>query len=208
MSPPLHELIPHHSCIPVVTAPDTDTGLRIADALQAGGIGVVEFTLRAGDGFALVAEVRKRLPDLVVGLGTVLTGDAVAKATRCGAQFIVSPGYTDNMAAAVRRAAVSWLPGVATASEVMLAREAGFDFLKFFPAQISGGTAMLRQFSAVFPDTRFCPTGGISGNEACTYLALGNVHCVGGSWMAPDDLVRRRDWGGITALASATVAAA
>lgn len=208
MTAPLHELIPPHSCIPVVTVPDTDSALHVAGALHSGGLRVVEFTLRAGDGFAVVAAVRKHFPDLIVGLGTVLAGDDVAQATRAGAHFIVSPGYSDALAAAARRAAVPWLPGVGTSSEVMCAREAGFGLLKFFPAAVSGGTAMLRQFAAVFADMRFCPTGGITAENGGEYLALANVHCIGGSWVTPDELIRKQDWAGISALARRAMALA
>lgn len=195
------ELIPARTCVPVVTITNTDHALQVAKAVQAGGVRVVEFTLRAGDAFAAVAAVRERFPDLVVALGTVLTPDDVARAARCGAHFIVSPGFTEALAGAVRRYAIGWLPGACTPSEVLRVRAAGHDFMKFFPAAAAGGTAMLKQLHAVFPEVNFCPTGGIAESVTADYLALPNVHCVGGSWVTPPALVAAGDWAGITALA-------
>lgn len=195
------ELIPKHACVPVVTAMTTTRAVQVAGALQAGGVRVVEITLRAGDAFAAVSAVREQCPELVVALGTVLTPDQVARAARCGAHFIVSPGYTERVARAVRRHGLPWVPGVCTPSEIMVARDAGFRFMKYFPAQAAGGTAMLCQLLPVFPDVTFFPTGGISEALLPDYLALPNVHCVGGSWVVPGTLIEAGDWAGITALA-------
>lgn len=197
----LPELIPVRTCIPVVTVADNDEALGVAAALRAGGVRIVEFTLRAGDAFAAVAAVRERFPDLVLALGTVLTPDDVARAARCGTRFIVSPGFSDALAQAVRRHRIGWLPGACTPSEVLRVTAAGFDFIKFFPASAAGGADMLKQLHAVFPRVRFCPTGGIGEQQVKDYLALPNVHCVGGSWVTPAALVAARDWAGITALA-------
>jgi 2-dehydro-3-deoxyphosphogluconate aldolase/(4S)-4-hydroxy-2-oxoglutarate aldolase len=197
---PLH-LIPRRACLPVVTAPDPATAVHIASALHTGGLRLVELTLRGGDGFGAAAAVREKFPDMIVGLGTVLRAQDVARAARCGAHFIVSPGFTTSIAAASRRMGLPWLPGVATPSEVMLAREQGCRFLKFFPAAASGGMATLGHFAAVFRDTVFCATGGIGEADAPAYLDLPNVHCIGGSWIAPAACVQRRDWDAVTELA-------
>jgi 2-dehydro-3-deoxyphosphogluconate aldolase/(4S)-4-hydroxy-2-oxoglutarate aldolase len=173
----------------------------MAQALLRGGLRVLEVTLRTTA--ALVAlRAMASLPGAIVGAGTVLTEAQYRDATAAGAQFIVSPGLTDTLASVAARSTVPLLPGTATASDVMRAREAGFRRLKLFPAQSVGGVATLKAFGSVFSDVRFCPTGGITAESASTYLALKNVACVGGSWLTPADAVAARDWGRIERLAA------
>ena len=174
----------------------------LAEALIAGGLPVLEVTLRtpaALDVIAAMAEVEGG----VVGAGTLVTPDDVVAAKAVGAQFGVSPGSTDALIAACEAEELPLLPGAATATEAMALYERGYDMLKFFPAEASGGAAMLKAIGAPLPQISFCPTGGVSPENAESYLSLPNVICAGGSWVAPKDLVEAGDWSAIKALARA-----
>lgn len=192
--------------IPVIVIKHIEDALPLARALVRGGLRVLEVTLRTPAALDAIRAMRA-VEGAIVGAGTVLGQAQYDAAIEAGAQFVVSPGLTDALVAlAAARGEVPLLPGVATASEVMRAREAGYTRLKFFPAESSGGVATLEGFASVFPDVRFCPTGGISSDSATRYLALANVACVGGSWPMPDEAMAQRDWGRIERLASATAA--
>lgn len=187
--------------IPVLTITDLEQAVPLARALSAGGLRVLEITLRSAAALSAIEAIRKSVPQTVVGAGTLTRAVDFAAAARVGAQFGVTPGLTPELASAARGAPFPLLPGVMTPSELIVARHAGFNVLKFFPAESAGGIGMLQALYAPFPDVQFCPTGGISRATAARYLALPNVICVGGSWVAPPDLVRAGDWARIEALA-------
>ena len=187
--------------MPILTVHDVATAAPLARALVAGGIRIFEVLMRTPAACGAVARMRAAVPEAVVGMGTLLTPDDVARAVAAGACFGVSPGLTTALADAVVDQGLPFLPGVATASEVMAARDRGFRDMKLFPAQGVAGAAFLRAVAPVFPDVMFCPTGGIGRADVATYLQLPNCPTVGGSWVAPHDMVRAGDWDGITALA-------
>ncbi|MYS16079.1 bifunctional 4-hydroxy-2-oxoglutarate aldolase/2-dehydro-3-deoxy-phosphogluconate aldolase [Streptomyces sp. SID4982] len=187
--------------LPVVVLSDAADAVPLARALVAGGLPAIEVTLRtpaALDGIRAIAE---EVPEAVVGAGTVITPEQVTRCVAAGARFLVSPGWTETLLAAMRESGVPFLPGVSTASEVVALLERGVREMKFFPAQAAGGTAYLRSLAGPLPDARFCPTGGIAEASAPEYLALPNVGCVGGSWMVPADAVAAGDWARIEELA-------
>ena len=183
--------------IPVVTVQGADDGVPLARALVAGGLPAVEVTLRTPGALSAIEAIARDVPDAVVGAGTVLNAGQLQAAVAAGARFIVSPGVTDSLILAFQTARVPILPGAATASDVMRLLEAGFVRQKFFPAGPAGGVSMLKAWSAPLADVRFCPTGGVTLENADDYLALSNVLCVGGSWIAPADLVAAGDWSAI-----------
>ena len=188
--------------IPVLVVHDVAHARPLAEALVAGGLPVLEVTLRtpaALDVIAAMAEVEGGIP----GAGTILTPDDVKRAVDAGAQFGVSPGATDKLLDAAEAAGLPMLPGAATASEAMALLERGYDMLKFFPAEASGGAPALKALAGPLPQIRFCPTGGVNTKNAESYLSLPNVVCAGGSWVAPDDKVGAGDWEAITELARA-----
>jgi len=190
--------------IPVIVLNDVAHAVALAQALVAGGVRMLEVTLRTPQALACIEAMARAVPQAVVGAGTVRNrGDALA-AARAGARFAVSPGYTSALGQACRDAGMTLLPGVATSSEIMAAQEDGFTELKFFPAMQAGGTAMLRAWSGPFWDVRFCPTGGVTLQNAAELLALPNVVCVGGSWLVPGDALASGDWARITRLAADT----
>lgn len=187
--------------LPVVVIDDAADAVPLARTLLAAGLSMIEVTLRTPAALPAIAAIRSTLPDMIVGAGTV-TGTGEADAARAaGAQFAVSPGYSSALGQHCRAQGLALLPGVATATEVMLARADGFDFLKLFPAAACGGIALLEALHGPFPEVRFCPTGGIDATNAAAWLAQPNVLCIGGSWVAPRASIRSQDWDGITALA-------
>ncbi|EDP63971.1 putative 2-keto-3-deoxygluconate 6-phosphate aldolase and 2-keto-4-hydroxyglutarate aldolase [alpha proteobacterium BAL199] len=187
--------------IPVVTIDDAAQAPGLAKALMAGGIRVIEITLRTPAALDAVRAIREQVPDMIVGIGTLLDAEQVAAAVEAGAVFAVSPGFDQALVAQVAAAGLAYLPGIQTVSEAMAARRAGLDTLKFFPAKAAGGTYGLDQIRPVLPDIAFCPTGGIGAEDAPAYLALPNVLCVGGSFPAPADAIRDGDWARIEDLA-------
>ncbi len=187
--------------IPVLTVTDLEHAVPLARALAAGGLRVLEVTLRTPVGLAVVEAMRKAVPEAVVGVGTLTRAVDFAAADRAGAQFGVTPGLTPELAAAARGARFPLLPGVMTPTELIAARNQGFTVLKLFPALQAGGIGMLKALGAPFPDVSFCPTGGITRATAAEFLALPNVVCVGGSWLAPPELLAKGDWSGIEQLA-------
>ena len=192
--------------IPVIVLHSTEHAVPMAKALLAGGIRVLEVTLRTPQGLACIEAIAKQLPEAIVGAGTVRNAADAAAAARAGAKFAVSPGYTGKLGQACRDLNLPLLPGVATSSEIMMAQEDGFTELKFFPAVQSGGIQMLKAWQGPFGELRFCPTGGISPSNAAEFLALSNVVCVGGSWLVPANAVESGNWSLITELAQATQA--
>ncbi len=192
--------------IPVIVIDSLATAVPLARALVTGGLSVLEITLRTPVAMDALRAIASEVPEAVVGVGTVLSPAQLDDAGRAGARFAVSPGVTPTLVAAARDHAVPLLPGAATVSEVMFLREAGYRFLKFFPAEASGGTKFLSSLASVIGDVRFCPTGGVTPANAGTYLALPNVVCVGGSWMLPKDRVAAGDWDAIRTAAAAASA--
>ncbi|HRD35712.1 MAG TPA: bifunctional 4-hydroxy-2-oxoglutarate aldolase/2-dehydro-3-deoxy-phosphogluconate aldolase [Rhodocyclaceae bacterium] len=180
--------------MPVLVIETLADAVPLARALVDNGIRVLEVTLRTPDALAVIARLADAVPDAVVGAGTVVTPEQLAAAERAGARFAVSPGLTPGLLAAARDSAFPLLPGVMTASEAMTAAENGFTRLKLFPAQQAGGVGMLKALAGPLPGLRFCPTGGVTVDNAGEFLALPNVICVGGSWLAPAALMQARDW--------------
>ncbi len=194
-------LASHGPVIPVIVIERAEHAVPMARALFDGGVRVLEVTLRTPAALAAIAAIARSIPDVIVGAGTVRSDADARAALAAGARFAVSPGFSPRVAAACRETGRALLPGVATASEVMLAADHGFRFLKFYPAAAAGGTAMLKAWASVFADVSFCPTGGITAASAPDYLALANVKVVGGSWLTPPDALAAADWPRIEALA-------
>jgi 2-dehydro-3-deoxyphosphogluconate aldolase / (4S)-4-hydroxy-2-oxoglutarate aldolase len=189
--------------IPVIVLERVEHAVPLARALVAGGVRVLEVTLRTPAALACIEAIVRAVPDAIVGAGTLRSAADVRAAKDAGCVFGVSPGYTSEIGAACRDASLPLLPGVATASEVMAANADGLSFLKFFPATQAGGLPMLKALAGPFPDVAFCPTGGITPETAPQFLALPNVKVCGGSWLTPADAVAAGDWARITALAQA-----
>ncbi|MFI8630976.1 bifunctional 4-hydroxy-2-oxoglutarate aldolase/2-dehydro-3-deoxy-phosphogluconate aldolase [Microbacterium sp. NPDC077663] len=192
--------------LPVVVIDDADTARPLAEALRDGGIRHIEVTLRTPAALDALREMAT-VDGVTVGAGTVLTGEQADAATAAGASFLVSPGWDAALGEHMRRRDLTWLPGVATPSEAMAARAAGFSRLKLFPVELLGGVAFVDALAAVLPDVVFAPSGGIRVDQAADYLSRPCVETVGGSWMAPRDLVARRDFAGVTAASRAAVEA-
>ena len=201
--PPLTALQVMQDCpvIPVIVLNDVAHAVPMARALVAGGIRMLEVTLRTAQALACIEAIAKQVPEAVVGAGTVRTKADAQAAAMAGARFAVSPGYTPAVGQACRDVGLALLPGVATGSEIMMAQEAGFTELKFFPALQAGGPAMLKAWCGPFFDVKFCPTGGVTLQNAPDFLALFNVVCIGGSWLVPADALAQGDWARITQLA-------
>jgi 2-dehydro-3-deoxyphosphogluconate aldolase/(4S)-4-hydroxy-2-oxoglutarate aldolase len=187
--------------IPVLTIEHVDHAVPLAKALSAGGLRVLEVTMRTRACLPAIEAMRKAVPEAVVGVGTLTRAQDFSDAGRAGAQFGVSPGLTEGMAKAAKDATFPLLPGIMTPTELIAGLGWGFDTFKLFPAQQAGGINMLKALAAPFPDVMFCPTGGITRATAPDYLALANVACVGGSWVAPADKIRAGDWKTIEELA-------
>lgn len=189
--------------IPVLTVERAADAVPLARALVKGGLPVLEITLRTRTAMAALEAIVEQVPEAMVGAGTVLEAAQVGQIQRLGAKFAVSPGCTPGLVAATRAAGLPFLPGVQTVSEAMLLAEQGFQVLKFFPAEPAGGVAWLKAVGAPLAGLRFCPTGGIGAETVRPYLALHNVACVGGSWVAPAAAVDAKDWSQIERLAAA-----
>lgn len=192
--------------IPVVTIADPATAVPIARALLAGGIGIIELTLRTPAALESLALIASQVPEMLLGAGTVLDERQVQEAVGAGAQFLVSPGCTQSLLAALQRSKVPFLPGASSVSEVLALLDAGVTTIKFFPATAAGGVPFIAALAAPLPQARFCPTGGITAETAGDFLALPNVDCIGGSWLTPGDAVTSGDWDRISALAEQSLA--
>lgn len=188
--------------IPVIVVDDVHVAVPMAQALVAGGIRMLEITLRTPQALAAMEAIAKAVPEAVVGAGTARRAEDVRAAANAGARFVVSPGYTSAVGQACRDAGLPLLPGVATGSEIMAAQADGWDVLKFFPATAAGGMPLLKAWQGPFGDVRFCPTGGINTSNAGDFLALTNVACVGGSWLTPASALAAQDWKTIQTLAT------
>ena len=187
--------------VPVVVLDDLDHAVPVARALVAGGLPVIELTLRTPVALDAIAAIAAEVPDILVGAGTITSPELVSRAVKAGAQFLVSPGTTPGLLREMAWSGVPFLPGTATVSEAMAVLEAGYAEMKFFPAEASGGTPYLRSLASPLPAARFCPTGGITAATAPSYLSLPNVGCVGGSWLTPAEALAAGDWDRVTALA-------
>lgn len=187
--------------IPVIVVHELAQAVPLAQALCEGGLTVLEVTLRTPAALDAISAMRRAVPDAVVGVGTLTRPEHFRQANDAGAQFGVSPGLTPALARAADSVTWPYLPGVMTPGELLQAGEMGYSLLKLFPAQQAGGVGMLKAMGSVFPDAAFCPTGGISRDNAGEFLALPNVLCVGGSWVAPPAMMKSGDWSGIRALA-------
>lgn len=192
--------------VPVVVVDRLGDAVPLAQALHDGGVDVIELTLRSDVALAAIAAIAAEVPDVVIGAGTVLTRDDAARSIEAGARFLVSPGSPTDLLDAAHGWSVPWLPGVSTATEAMNVANAGYSELKFFPAESSGGASALGALAGPLPHLTFCPTGGISPTNAPDYLRLGNVACVGGSWLTPRKLLADKDWAALTELARGAVA--
>jgi 2-dehydro-3-deoxyphosphogluconate aldolase/(4S)-4-hydroxy-2-oxoglutarate aldolase len=188
--------------IPVVVVTRLDDAVPLARALVAGGLPAIEVTLRTPVALAAIRAIAEEVPEAVVGAGTVVTPKNAADAVDAGARFLVSPGWTPALLGAMEASGAPFLPGVSTASEVVALLEREVREMKFFPAEAAGGVPFLKSLASPLPQARFCPTGGITHASAPGYLALGNVGCIGGSWMLPRDAVAAGDWQRITALSA------
>ncbi|MFI6502532.1 bifunctional 4-hydroxy-2-oxoglutarate aldolase/2-dehydro-3-deoxy-phosphogluconate aldolase [Nonomuraea typhae] len=192
--------------VPVVVIEDAATAVPLARALVAGGLPVIEVTLRTAAALESIARIADEVPDAVIGAGTIRTPADISASVKAGAKFLVSPGTTPSLADALTGAGVPFLPGAATASEVMALAERGIKELKFFPAEAAGGLPYLKSLAGPLPDVRFCPTGGIKPATAPDYLALPNVGCVGGTWLTPADALATGDWARVEKLSAEAAA--
>jgi 2-dehydro-3-deoxyphosphogluconate aldolase / (4S)-4-hydroxy-2-oxoglutarate aldolase len=197
----LSEILTAAPVVPVLTIEDRAAAVPLARALVAGGLTALEVTLRTAAGLDCIRAIAGEVEDCNIGAGTVLDAKQHGDAVAAGAKFLVSPGASPSLIKAANQSPVPFLPGVATAGEAMTLAEAGFTMLKFFPAEPAGGIAYLKALGAPLPAMRFCPTGGVGQKNAADYLALANVICVGGSWVAPADALAQGNWTRITTLA-------
>lgn len=193
--------------MPVITIQNPDHALPLCRALVEGGVRVLEITLRTEHGLEAIQSVRAALPEAIVGAGTVTSRRQYRQVESAGAQFAITPGVTEDILDFAMTANVPLLPGVATASDLMLAYSRGYRYFKFFPAEVAGGTRALKALNGPFPDVMFCPTGGITQDTASGYLQESNVLTVGGSWLTPAESVARQDWAAITEIARTSLEA-
>ena len=201
----LAALFEQATIIPVLTIERLEDAVPLARALVAGGVRTLEVTLRTAVAIESAKAIMAHVPEAVVGIGTILNADDLARVEGIGAKFGISPGATPNLLKAAAASALPFAPGIATASELMLALAHGFNLVKFFPAEPSGGIKALRALAGPFPDARFCPTGGIGEANAAAWLAEPNVVAVGGSWLCPAADIRSGNWSGITAICNRTM---
>ncbi|WP_425641652.1 bifunctional 4-hydroxy-2-oxoglutarate aldolase/2-dehydro-3-deoxy-phosphogluconate aldolase [Marinomonas gallaica] len=187
--------------VPVIVVDNVEQAVNLGKALVAGGVPVLEVTLRTDAALEAITALRKEVPDAIVGAGTVCSRAQYLQAVEAGSQFIISPGLTPDLLAVGKEYDIPYLPAVATISDILLGLEYGYDHFKFFPAEVNGGVKALKAFSGPMPHIRFCPTGGINEKNYKDYLALESVLCVGGSWIVPTDLVQAGKWDEITELA-------
>jgi 2-dehydro-3-deoxyphosphogluconate aldolase/(4S)-4-hydroxy-2-oxoglutarate aldolase len=201
----LAALFEQATIIPVLTIERLEDAVQLAKALVAGGVRTLEITLRTPVAIESARAIMAHVPEAVVGIGTILNADDLARAEGIGARFGISPGATPDLLKAAAASALPFAPGIATASELMLALAHGFNLVKFFPAEQSGGIKALRALAGPFPEVRFCPTGGIGEANAASWLAEPNVVAVGGSWLCPAADIRSGNWAGITAICNRTM---
>ncbi|MBJ6126797.1 bifunctional 4-hydroxy-2-oxoglutarate aldolase/2-dehydro-3-deoxy-phosphogluconate aldolase [Microvirga splendida] len=202
----LADLLRSGPVVPVITLERVEDAVPLARALVAGGLRLLEITLRTPAAADAAAAIIRDVPDAIVGIGTVLTPKDLERAQALGARYALSPGATPDLLKAASRSEMPFIPGIATASELMMALAHGFQTVKFFPAVASGGIPALKALAGPFPQARFCPTGGIDEKNAGDWLALPNVVAIGGSWICPSSDIRAQAWGEITAKAQRAVA--
>ena len=200
------ELASHGPVIPVIVLQHVDDAIPLAQALVAGGVRVLEVTMRTPVALRCIEAIARAVPQAIVGAGTVRSAADARAAQAAGARFAVSPGYTAAVGAACREIGLPLLPGVATASELMAAQDGGHHFVKFFPASAAGGIPLLKALAGPFPEVSFCPTGGITPQNARDFLALPQVKVCGGSWLTPQDAIAAGDWPRIRRLAQEAAA--
>ncbi|MCQ8106058.1 bifunctional 4-hydroxy-2-oxoglutarate aldolase/2-dehydro-3-deoxy-phosphogluconate aldolase [Methylomonas sp. SURF-2] len=206
MSVTIHQVMNTSPVMPVMVINQIEQAVPLARALVEGGLKVLEITLRTPVALECIRRIKGEVPDAIVGAGTIINTQTLRQAIDAGAQFVVSPGLTPSLLDAGLGCGVPLLPGVITPSEVMRLLEKGITAMKFFPAEAAGGIPMLKSIGGPLPQVTFCPTGGVNPKNAPEYLALSNVACVGGSWMAPADLVDAGDWAEITRRAAGAAA--
>lgn len=194
--------------IPVIIIDDANLALPLAQAILAGGIKVLEITLRTPAALQAIKEISTKLPEAIVGVGTILTGEHLQQAKEAGAHFAVSPGLSSNLVEVAKELQLPYLPGVVTATEAMLAQALQLQAVKFFPAEVFGGAKILKAYSQIFPQLQFCPTGGVTLQNLPEYLVLPNVPAVGGTWLAPNELIKQQNWDAITQLVKQALALA
>ncbi|MDJ0883692.1 MAG: bifunctional 4-hydroxy-2-oxoglutarate aldolase/2-dehydro-3-deoxy-phosphogluconate aldolase [Desulfobacterales bacterium] len=192
--------------VPVIVIKHIEQAVPLAKALLEGGVKVLEVTLRSAAAIEAIRLLSREVPEAIVGAGTVASRDDLAAVTEAGAVFAISPGLTPSLLEAANQGPIALIPGIATASELMLGMEMGYAAFKFFPAEAAGGVPMLKSIGGPFPQVTFCPTGGVSQDNYNDYLALANVACVGGSWIVPSREIANGNWEAITRLAQAAVA--
>ncbi|RIZ68343.1 MAG: keto-hydroxyglutarate-aldolase/keto-deoxy-phosphogluconate aldolase [Methylococcales bacterium] len=192
--------------MPVMVIQNLEDAVPLAKALIAGGIRVLEITLRTPIALDAIRLISQEVKDAIVGAGTITTPEQLKAAEEAGAVFAISPGLTPSLLAASKTGSIALIPGIATLSELMLGMEYGLDHFKFFPAEAAGGIPMLKSIAGPVPYVTFCPTGGISPENYTAYLKLSNVACVGGSWLVPADAVKAKDWDQVTELARQAIA--
>ncbi|MCP3702471.1 MAG: bifunctional 4-hydroxy-2-oxoglutarate aldolase/2-dehydro-3-deoxy-phosphogluconate aldolase, partial [Alteromonas sp.] len=194
--------------VPVLVINDVEKAVPLAKALMEGGIKVLEVTLRTPAAIDVIKRIAQEVPDSLIGAGTVTNAQQLKAVVEAGAKFAISPGMTADLLKAGMDSEIPLIPGISSTSDLMKGKDAGYTHMKFFPAEASGGVKAIKSISGPFPDVTFCPTGGIGPNNYNDYLALNNVKCVGGSWLAPDDAIESGDWARITQLAKEAVAGA
>ena len=190
----IEEILLKNKVIPVIVAEDTSDILILGETFLKNGIKVIEITLRTREAFELILKLSKKLPELLVGAGTVLSPDLAVKAKDYGARFLVSPGSTDQLILECQRIKLPFLPGASSVSEMMNLKDKGFKYIKFFPANYSGGIEFIKSIGSVLPNLCFCPTGGVNQNNVKKWLELQNVTSVGGTWIAPLKLIKEKKW--------------
>lgn len=203
----LDEILKASPVVPVMVIEQLADAVPLAQALVAGGIRVLEITLRSEAALAAMAAIMGEVPEAIVGAGTVTSVEQLAQVEALGVEFALSPGLTTGLLRAAQDMGLHYIPAIATASDIMLGMEHGYERFKLFPASVLGAGQLLQAFNGPFPDVRFCPTGGLTMDNFAEVLALPNVQCVGGSWLTPKALVQRKDWPAITRLAQQTVTA-
>ena len=206
MSLTANEVFTKSPIVPVVVVDKVEDTLNLAKALRDGGISIMEITLRTAEGLKAIELIRKELPDMLVGSGTVCTPQDYRDSVNSGAQFAFSPGITNSLIEEYKNQSIPFIPGIATSSEVMLARENGLTHCKLFPATLVGGVEMLKAFGGPFPDMKFCPTGGVNLKNLNDFLSLSNVLCVGGSWVSSSSLIKEKKFNEITQIAKESLA--
>jgi len=202
------EIFSQGPVVPVLVIKDVAHAVPLAKALIAGGIRVLEVTLRTDAALEVIAKIAKEVPEAIIGAGTVTNREQLQQVIDAGAKFAISPGLTSDLLKAGNEGSIALIPGISSISELMTAVDHGYTHLKFFPAEASGGVKALKAIAGPFPDIKFCPTGGISPSNYNDYLALPSVRCAGGSWLAPEEAMLNGEWDKITELAKQAVAGA